>query len=442
MDEKSILANVANLSAEQLFEEINKGAITLDKLIHSGELDLFKKKRITELINANAGKDDEAWENARYGNESSLRDYIYKFPAGNHIDEAKRKICELEDIRRRAMEDKADLLEKIRRNSNKVSPDIIKTRLQQRIITKDDLLDCGVPSEVVDVLDNIQRPRLDLGITPDKIPDGFTEVYFWGIPGSGKTCALAALLSTIERAGFLNITTGPGYDYMTRLKNLFLRVPSFLPPPSPFDTTQYLPFVMKKPDEKFGRSVSLIEMSGEIFKCFYFINAGQSMPSQLHDDTFKTLKSYLMSDNRKMHFFFIDYDKSNEMDDEGYTQSDYLNAAATFFRQNKVFGKTTDAIYIVLTKTDLMPCDPAERQEQAVQHLHDQNFMSFVNVLKDNCKTYSINGGRLIVEPFSLGSVYFRNICEFEGRTAEKLMNILIERIQPSRKSILDILNN
>ena len=166
------------------------------------------------------------------------------------------------------------------------------------------------------------------------------------------------------------------------------------------------------------------------------------MPSQLHDDTFKTLKSYLMSDNRKMHFFFIDYDKSNEMDDEGYTQSDYLNAAATFFRQNKVFGKTTDAIYIVLTKTDLMPCDPAERQEQAVQHLHDQNFMSFVNVLKDNCKTYSINGGRLIVEPFSLGSVYFRNICEFEGRTAEKLMNILIERIQPSRKSILDILNN
>lgn len=442
MDEEKILANIVNLSADQLFDAIKKGVVTLDQLIETGDLDRFKKKKILELMEATIIEDDNAWETASYGNESSLRDYIAKFPAGRHVDEAKRKIRELEDIRRRALAEKEELLEKIWANSNKVSSNVINAKLQDNILTKDELLDCGIPPEVVSSLGKVQRYQLDLGETPEKIPDGFTEVYFWGIPGSGKTCALAALLSTIERNGFLNITTGPGYDYMTRLKNLFLRIPAFLPPPSPADTTQYLPFVMKKPDEKFGRSVSLIEMSGEIFKCFYYINAKRQLPSQLHEDTFNTLKTYLKNNNRKMHFFFIDYDKSNEMDDDGYTQSDYLNAAATFFRNNQVFGKTTDAIYIVLTKTDLMPCDPDQRQGQAVNHLHEQNFMSFVNVLKDNCKKFSINGGRLIVEPFSLGEVYFQNICVFEASTAQKLMGILLDRIQPSRKSILDILNN
>lgn len=442
MDENTILKNVVNLSAEQLFDAIKKGVVTLDKLIDTGNLDVHKKKKIKELMEITEAEDDAAWEKACFGNESSLRDYIAHFPAGKHVEEANNKIRELEIARDSALVAKRELMERIKRNPNEVSSSVVKAKLQENFITKEDLLSCGIPREIVDALDRIQRTQLDLGETPDKIPDGFTEVYFWGIPGSGKTCALAALLSTIEKSGYLNITTGPGYDYMTRLKNLFLKVPSFLPPPSPVDTTQYLPFEMKKPNEKHGRSVSLIELSGEVFQCFYFINAKRKLPSQFHEDTFNILTKYLKDNNRKMHFFFIDYDKSNDMDEQGYTQSDYLNAAATFFRQNQVFSKTTDAIYIVLTKTDLMPCAPDKRQEQAVQHLQDQNFKSFVNVLKDNCKKFSINGGRLIVEPFSLGNVYFQQICEFERNTAQNLMNILLERIQTSRKSILDVLNN
>jgi hypothetical protein len=112
-----------------------------------------------------------------------------------------------------------------------------------------------------------------------------------------------------------------------------------------------------------------------------------------------------------------------------------------------VFGKTTDAIYVVVTKSDLMiddegnPISKDKRIEHAKKHLNGQYYLSFINTLKDSCKKYSINGGKLTVEPFSLGKVYFRDICDFEGAAAEKIVEILMDRIAGTKKSILDVLN-
>ncbi|MBK8369780.1 MAG: hypothetical protein IPL20_00080 [Saprospiraceae bacterium] len=77
------------------------------------------------------------------------------------------------------------------------------------------------------------------------------------------------------------------------------------------------------------------------------------------------MNNFLKSNNRKVHFFFIDYDRENRPDDDGIKQSDYLAAASTYFKNNAVFGKSTDAIF---------------------------NYLAFINTLKDNCKKYSING--------------------------------------------------
>ncbi len=148
-----------------------------------------------------------------------------------------------------------------------------------------------------------------------------------------------------------------------------------------------------------------------------------------------------------MHFFFIDYDRENKPDDNGMKQSDYLASASTYFKNNAVFGTTTDAIYVVLTKSDLMlddsgnPISNDRKIEYAKNHLNGHNYLSFVNTLKDNCKKYSINGGKLTVEPFSLGKVYFRDICDFDGTSAANIVEILMERIAGTKKSILDIFN-
>lgn len=441
MEKEDILKNVSNLTADQLFKFISEGSVTLQDLQSTGCLDAVKRKKINDLVTNFQKEDNAAWAKASYGNESSLRDYISNYPTGIHVQEAKDKIDSLVQERKNAQSAKHGILNDIRENSNRFSPRDIRHFLSNVTITKNDLIDNNIPNNIIDYLENMIPPRLQLGETPSSIPEGYTEVYFWGIPGSGKTCALAAILSTAEKEGYLNIATGPGYDYTTKLKNIFINGTSTLPPPSPVESTQYLPFTLKKRDEKHHRSVSLIELSGEIFQCFYYKNANVPFPTQDHQVTFNNLMNFLNGKNRKTHFFFIDYDMKNKQDNFGYTQADYLAAASTFFKNNEIFGKTADAIYVVLTKSDLMPVAKDERIKHSKEHLNNHNFSAFINTLRDNCKKYSINGGKLIFEPFTLGEVYFQEICEFDNESANKIIDLLFERIKPSKNSILEKLN-
>ena len=442
MEKTKILANVSSLSADQLFDEIYQGNVTFEELDSTGELSQVKRRQLKDLISEMDKKDDEAWELARYGNEAMLVDYITKFPKGKHVEEAKEKIRYLEQARKDAQAEKQKVIDNINKNRNYYYPDKIKEFLSNGTITEHDLEEsCNIPREIIEVLDDIQQPQLNLGEKPINIPDGYTEVYFWGIPGSGKTCALAAILSKAEKLGYLNIAISPGYDYMTRLKNIFVDDNAILPPPSPVDTTQYLPFTMRKDSERYHHSISLIELSGEVFKCFYFHNAGMEMPSEFHTKTFNSLTTFLNSNNRKIHFFFIDYGNKNKKDTDDYTQSDYLSAASTYFKTTQVFKKNTDAIYVVLTKSDLMPCTEDERVTKAKEYLNDDNFKSFINALKDSCKKNSINDGKLTVEPFSLGEVYFQQICNFDGTAAKKIIDILLDRVPKDKNNILDFFN-
>lgn len=457
MEKDFVLKNIEDLSAQELADAIIQGTVTLDELKATNNLDNTKRKAIVAIqtekekaiIALQTQKDkeeDDAWERAKYGNENSFRDYIASFPAGKYVREAKDRIDDLESQRRNQRAQRQNILDKIKQNPNSYSPNEIQDYLGNGTITIDELITyCEVPQSAINNLDKIKTPFLQLGETPSSIPEGYTEVYFWGGPGSGKTCALGAVLQMANKRGYLNIATGPGYNYTNQLTNIFSHnneADDFLPAPSPVETTQYLPFTLKV-----DRAVSLIELSGEIFRCFFNKNAGLQLPTQSHEDTFNTLNNFLKSSNRKIHFFFIDYNKENRPDQNGITQGNYLSAASAYFENNDVFNNTTDAIYIVITKSDLMLDQNGnainnynERVNLAKTYLQD-NYLSFINTIKSICKKYSINGGKLEVEPFSLGKVYFQAICDFDGTAAEKLVQILMERIPRTRRSFLDIFN-
>lgn len=449
MQRNILLANVASLTAEQLFDEIKRGNVTLDELNNTGNLDLRKRSKIISLQQQLDSIDNDDWERAKYGNETLLYDYITKHPAGKYVTEAKQKIDYLDQQRASARAQKQTILNNLQRNPNTYGPAKIIEFLGNAI-NESDLLNCNIPESAIDNLHNIVTPKLELGQTPTEIPSGFTEVYFWGATGSGKTCALGAVLQMAKQKGYLNIATGPGYRYAHQLMNIFSDdgvANDYLPGPTPLEKTQYLPFTLKRSNEKSSRSVSLIELSGEIFKCFFDINAGQPLQSQSHVDTFESLISFLNNNNRKIHFFFIDYNRENKPDDNGLTQSDYLSAASTYFKNNKIFGKSTDAIFVVLTKSDLLRDETGnlisyeKRVEYAKKYLNENNYNSFINTLKDICKKESINAGTLTVEPFSLGNVYFQQICDFDGRSASNIVEILMDRLPLSRTSILDVFN-
>lgn len=451
MNKQYILDHVDELSAEDLAKSIKQGIVKLDELRRTERLDGTKRSAISKLLKAAEQADDNAWETVRFGNEITIADWISKNPGNKHIQDAEDRINSLRAERERIESQKQGLLDNIRHNPNIYNPIEIRDFLSNGTITEQELRDyCNVPQSAINNLDNIKAPTLHLGKTPDSIPDGYTEVYFWGYKGSGKTCALGAILHMAYIKGYLNIAKGPGNRYAYNLTHIFSddgAANDFLPAPTPLDTTQYLPFTLKKPSESRTRSVSLIELSGEVFQCFAHIITGEPFPTHSHEMTFNYLNSFLKSNNRKMHFFFIDFDKENKTDDNGMKQSDYLAAASNYFKINDVFGKTSDAIYVVLTKSDLMRDDagnPVKREkwmEYAKQNLNGPNYISFINTLRDICKKYSINGGKLTVEPFSLGKVYFNEICDFDGTSAERIVEILMDRIAGTRKSILDVLN-
>jgi hypothetical protein len=279
MDEQYILEHVDDLSAVQLANFIKQGIVTLEMLKNTGSLDNSKRVAITNSIKtfeqeqqrAQAERDkadDESWEAVRYGNELSIIDWINNNSTNKYIQKAKDRIKFLQDEREKIINQKQGILDNIRRNPNKYAAKDIREFLQNGTLSEQELRDyCGVPQSAIDNLNKIKAPTLNLGITPDSIPDGYTEVYFWGYKGSGKTCALGAILQAAEKKGYLELASGPGNRYATQIKNIFSDDGSandFLPAPSPVETTQYLPFILKKPEESKSRSVSLIELSGEV----------------------------------------------------------------------------------------------------------------------------------------------------------------------------------
>lgn len=444
MDRDNILNNVEDFSAEQLCGFIQQGIVTLEELRKTGNLDASKRQAVVKILNQGAKKDEEQWDKAMQQNtEEAYKGYLQNFPNGQFITQVKNELNRLEQERIAKEADKNKILEAIKKNPNAFPPSEIRKHLNDGSLSRGSLLNIGIPDEIINRLNNRDvPPELELGETPESIPEGYTEVYFWGIPGSGKTTALSAVLSTAKREGYLEIAQCPGYDYMVQLHNLFDSKITILPPATSTDVTQYLPFTIKKPNERNYRSVSLIELSGEIFECFYWKNANKPLPTEQHEETFNSLLQFLKGSNRKLHFFFIDYGMANFRDKKGYTQSDYLNAAATFFNnpQYNIFSKA-DSVYIIITKSDLMPGDKGSRVQQVKDYLKDNNFISFVNSLKTKCKNHSINNGRLLGTPFSLGNVYFTEICDFDDTTAKNIIDILMRRIPKSKKSILDVFN-
>jgi len=333
--------------------------------------------------------------------------------------------------------------EQLLNNINTYTPEEVIEFIEKGIITEGDLLNCGIPDKVIDALNNYREPNLHYGeLLPETAPQKSTEVYFWGVPGSGKTTAMAAVLNTAD-VDYWNFTkdTGEYYEPLGMImKNIFNNQDyAILPPPTFVDKISDISFVLRQ-DKGKQSFVSFKELSGEILQCFYYKSAGLQFPAKLHhQDTFDSLVRLLNGNNRKIHFFIIDYDRDRDIiDANGLTQNDYLEAAVTFFRDNDIFRKSTDAIYIVVTKSDLMPYEKERRAEYAKEYLND-NYMALITVLQSICMRYSLKFSTIL---FSLGNVYFRRICELDREPSKHILDTLINTIKPHKRSILDIFLN
>lgn len=412
---------------------------------------------------------DDAWILVDKNSSESLREFVKNFPNSNHVEEANKLINQLlydeimgvnadtlvsqihnfqtdknltieqkdnniidaiEDYIKGNKITKNDFLVKLSDDHNLLSSGVVKRLINQGIILTSDLLNLGIEKAF------IQRMfKGDSEITfrtpekLDRIHKQSTEIYFWGIPSSGKSCALGAILSVAASGRIAKSmdpdTSSQGYGYMTKLIDLFQNGEiGTLLEGTPVDSFYEMGFDLVDKENRI-HPITCIDMAGELMRCMYKENAGDPM-SDSDIEMLDTMTKVLIdnrSTNRKMHVFVIEYG-AEDRKYEGLPQKVYLEGAVSYIKDTGIFKKDTDAIYIMITKAD-----KAKNNSPSFfnQYINDK-YLGFFNGLEQICKDNEINKGHVEKLAFSLGDVCFQNFCKFDARPAENVVNLILQR--------------
>ena len=325
---------------------------------------------------------------------------------------------------------KDEFLKKIAEDHNLLNAGVVKRLINKGTISVADLLGINIDRLFIQKMFNGESAQSFS--TPEKlekINKQSTEVYFWGIPSSGKSCALGAILS-VAASGRVARSMDPdtesqGYGYMMKLINLFQNgeVGTLMEGTS-VDSFYEMGFDLVDNDSKI-HPITCIDMAGELMRCMFKANAGDPM-SETDEIMLDTMTKVLIdnrSTNRKMHIFVIEYGAENRLY-EGLPQRVYLEGAVSYIKNTGIFRKDTDAIYIMITKAD--KAKNATR-ETFTNYINDK-YLGFYNGLEQICKDNEINKGKVEKLAFSLGDVCFQNYCRFNSRPAENVVNLILQR--------------
>jgi hypothetical protein len=428
------IKNVSHLSVQDIvdgirrIEGIKEKQDFFESLRATGEFVNIKQKEVKAKL-AIFEEEDNAFNAAT--TLGQLRDFLRRFPQSGYSVKVREKITQKENTEKEAQRSR---INHVRRNINDYTPDEVKGEFGDDFL-RDLCEDLDIEYNVVDNYDEPQLNFNDIPQTESDVPTGYTDVFFWGIPSSGKTCALATILRTIrDKYTMTSPTTETkfGATYRDSLVNIFNKNTGYLPAATQKDRTQYMPFLLKKREEKNYRQISFFELSGEVFKYFYELDNGSNILEE--DDrnhvesAFRTLNLLLNSKNQKIHFFFIDYNQETKgtKDKHNLTQENYLASAASYFRdKNNIFKKRTDAVYVVVTKADEIK---GEKKTELAKQFLAENFGAFMDAIKHRCKKDSVDFN---VKIFSIGDVFFKRICKINYTYAENFVEDLLKKVKP-----------
>lgn len=322
------------------------------------------------------------------------------------------------------------LLELIRQDHNLLSSAACNDIISRGILNRNDLSKCGIDNGFINkMLTNARSQNFEPARPLQTIAEPCTEVYFWGIPFSGKTCALGAILSAAKNGlaarSMIPDNSCQGFGYMNRLSTIFSpgRI-CRLPGGTPVTSTYEMRFDLEDQEHKIHH-VACIDLAGERFTCMFMKDAGE----QMRDDqkqALETLHNILLenrSNNRKIHFFVIEYGAEKRIYN-GLPQAEYLNSAAAHLNSIGLFDSNTDAIYVLISKVDNASYE-GSLEEHLLKYM-TKNYLGFYNNLLLICKEHGINKGRVKIVPFSIGNVCFKDYCQFDATSATKMVDLLV----------------
>lgn len=322
------------------------------------------------------------------------------------------------------------LLELIRQDHNLLSSAACNDIISRGILNRNDLSKCGIDNGFINkMLTNARSQNFEPARPLQTIAEPCTEVYFWGIPFSGKTCALGAILSAAKNGlaarSMIPDNSCQGFGYMNRLSTIFSpgRI-CRLPGGTPVTSTYEMRFDLEDQEHKIHH-VACIDLAGELFTCMFMKDAGEQMRED-QKQALETLHNILLenrSNNRKIHFFVIEYGAEKRIYN-GLPQAEYLNSAAAHLNSIGLFDSNTDAIYVLISKVDNASYE-GSLEEHLLKYM-TKNYLGFYNNLLLICKEHGINKGCVKIVPFSIGNVCFKDYCQFDATSATKMVDLLV----------------
>lgn len=505
---ETIIDNVEHYSARDLFEYIKSGIIGYDELCEAtvGYLPADVRKELGKMIEeaevsnpvppppvftqsespaAQAASTGDDWDYVDKTNDEELRIFIATHPNHPMAREARRLRNELyksthvpHDIntlktavadimtnptyidKASAITDKIkeyidnnyvttfEFLDLLAQDNNFVSAAVMRNLINDYYVSYPDLLGVGINQKFIDYLFHDQGTKFELQSRPIQgISRVCTEIYFWGIPSSGKTCALGGILSMANNGHVVrNMSQDPdcqGYGYMTRLAEVFKenQAVGTLPAGTSIYDIWEMGFDLEDTEGKI-HPITCIDLAGELVRCMYKHDAGQPLTDD-ERSTLNTVTNLLVSNkstNRKMHFFVLEYGGENRTY-EGLGQAVYLQSALQYIKRTHIFDRETDAIFLLFTKVDKTNLRGRELVDHLIEYT-EKHYANFYNGLVSICKSEEINGGRVERLPFTLGNVCFQNYCLFDGRAAENVVKQILNRTKGFKKGKLQKLIN
>lgn len=328
----------------------------------------------------------------------------------------------------------SDLLLMLKSDNNILRSSVVNMLLDNGYLEYDDFGSIGIDRAFVSHLvtgettQAFKRPR-----KLEKINKLSTEIYFWGIPSSGKSCALGAILSVAGSGKVAKSMSKDndcqGYGYMNRLSALFKTDGKVgtLPEGTSIYATYEMGFDLED-DKTAVHPLTCIDLAGELVRCMFKSDAGEDL-SEDEVEALDTLTNVLIDNrtqNMKIHFFVLEYG-ADDRKYEGITQKVYLEGALRYIERTGIFKNDTNAIYLMITKVDKANAGRGQLSSILRDYITEY-YGGFYNGLVKICRDNEINSGNVEIIPFSLGKVCFQDYCLFDERPASNVIRKILER--------------
>ena len=442
--------------------------------------------------------DENVWNITDKENVQQLQDYKVLFPKGKYIGEANarlnaivewNRVRESDDIivvynyihnnPRSPYKNEADLLfmklkqreiDFMRHEPNRYEVSRLQDLVKLGIFTDRDLISKGVMTENVwntlnsiDVKKDLPDIYEAMQNSEAECPEGYTDVYFFGIPSTGKTCVLMGLSCTSSLQVNLASSGGPYAEALRQYTDYGMTIPRT---PGDFVTTLKATISEKKNGMDIKHNVNLVEMSGEEFAFGITNNEAREFS---FEEMGTGVTELLRNDNRKVFFLIIDpttnivrfnreYDEYDEQTGEKIHKLKYavvnqkilMQKIVNIFQDpaNSDIMRKVDSIHFIITKADTFG-ERLQRGEKALDYFNNHYAMNIVPPLTKVCRDYNINRNsnyRPKLFTFSLGTFYVGGLYEYEETDSDNLVKAIMnatggERQKTFWDKVRDVLN-